>query len=148
MKRAGWAATGMVFALAAVLAAACGDEGPSGPGTLRATVVPPEARDEGAAVLELRSEVLTGLRAAGGTRIFHAPLPPAGGDDAGGGGDAGVEPVRVVVVHPGGGALELLVEVSDLGAPRPRATVETLVDASNELRPAVAGYSIRFEIVR
>lgn len=148
MRRAGWAATGMVLALVAALAAACGDEGPSGPGTLRATVVPPEARDEGAAVVELRSEVLTGLRAAGETRVFHAPLPPAGGGDAGGGGDAPAEPVRVVVVHPGGGPLEFLAEVSDLGAPRPRATIETLVDASNELRPAVAGYSVRFEIVR
>ena len=114
--------------LLALPAAGCDLFGPSGPGTLEATVsadVP-----LGALVLELQGGGVTGFTGRGDTRVYGAPL--------------GQGRHRVIVVSPGGNALRFGIEVEDLGADAPQVTVVSAVDPSNRVSNA-PGIQIRVD---
>jgi len=92
-----------VAVLLAGLVAAC-DSGPSGPGTLSATVSGPQAL--GAVLLEVTGLGVQGFVGQGDTRVYGAELSALDGKH------------RVLVVGTGG-ALRFGIKVDDLGAVPP-----------------------------
>lgn len=107
--------------------AACGDD-PTPPapvpGDLLVTVVSPNGA-EGAAVLETGDAGIVGI-SANGAQAFHSR---AGGLS------------RVVVLLDQAGELRFRLIVEDLNRP-PRLRILEVADASNTLRPSLAGYSV------
>lgn len=110
--------TGLV---GAILLTACSDEGPEGPGTLRATLSGPAPM--GAVVVELTGPGISGIRGSG-TRVFSGEVGSEGTTH------------RVVVVGESPGRLAFDIDVADLGD-RPRVTVLEAVDGANEPFPAL-----------
>lgn len=92
-----------VAVLMAGLLAAC-DSGPSGPGTLSATVSGPQAL--GAVLLEVTGLSVGGFVGQGDTRVYGAELSAVDGKH------------RVLVVGAGG-TLRFGIKVDDLGAAAP-----------------------------
>jgi len=102
-----------VAVLAAAALAAC-DSGPSGPGTLSATVSGPQAL--GAVLLEVTGIGIQGFVGQGDTRVYGAELSALDGKH------------RVVAVTGTGGTLRIGIRVDDLGAPPPVFVVMKSVD--------------------
>lgn len=123
MKRIAWP----VAAAAVLLAAAC-ESGPSGPGKLTGTLVSPNG-PEGAAVVLVTGEGLGAVGGAGATRAFS---------------HLNGTQLRVVLVNITPGELKFTVEVPDVGAPPPAATVLQVVDGNNASRPVLTGYRVKF----
>ncbi len=114
----------------AVLAAAC-DSGPSGPGTLDA-VIPANGLSVGAAVVTVTGPSVRGISAAGATRVYSSPVGQA-------------NTYRVVLVNEAPGDLLFGVEVDDVGADFPTASILEVVDGTNQAFPAIGGFTVRFE---
>ncbi|MBI4537956.1 MAG: hypothetical protein HY704_00430 [Gemmatimonadetes bacterium] len=117
-----------VWALAGLLGAVACDQGPSGPGAITGRVVSPNGA-EGAAVMLLTGQQLGAVSSAGSTRAFSH--------------QNGAQ-LRVVLVNVTPGELRFKVEVPDVGAPPPAATVLQVVDGENALRPVLTGYKVEF----
>jgi hypothetical protein len=115
--------------LLAVALSGCDLFGPSGPGTLEATVRADEPL--GGLVLELVGEGVTGFAGRGDTRAVGRTVSVAEGRH------------RVVVVASEGRTLRFGIEVEDLGADPPSVRVVSAVDPSN--RPSNAR-GIRIEV--
>lgn len=118
-------------ALALTLAlGGCDLFGPSGPGTLEATVSAGEPL--GGLVLELQGEGIVGFQGRGDTRVYGGPVSAAQGRH------------RVVLVAPDGGELRFGIEVEDLGADKPSVLVVSAVSPGN--RPSNArGIEVRVD---
>lgn len=121
------------LAAALVLAlplAGCDLFGPSGPGTLEATVSAEEPL--GALVLELEGGGVTGFQGLGDTRVVgHSRVGSQGRQ-------------RVVLVAPDGSSIRFAMEVDDLGADPPTVRVVSAVDPGN--RPSNAtGIQVRVD---
>jgi hypothetical protein len=117
-----------VLLLAAALSG-CDLFGPSGPGTLEASVRAEEPL--GGVVLELVGEGITGFVGRGDTRAVGRTISLAEGRH------------RVVVVAPEASPIRFGIEVEDLGADPPSVLVVSAVDPSN--RPSNAR-GIRIEV--
>lgn len=119
---------GFVFGLsAALLVAACGDSGPSGPGSLQATVnsgsIP-----VGAVVLAIEGMGITGFSPQGTTRVFSNRLSAT--------------THRVVVVGGTPGSVPFLINVEDVGATLPAVTVIEAVSGNDQAIADVSGISV------
>lgn len=104
-----------VAVLMAGLLAAC-DSGPSGPGTLSATVSGPQAL--GAVLLEVTGLGVQGFVGQGDTRVYGAELSAVDGKH------------RVLVVGAGG-TLRFGIKVDDLGAVAPVIVVMKTASVDN-----------------
>lgn len=121
-------ATALVALLAGV--GGCDLFGPSGPGTLEATVSAGEPL--GGLVLELRGPGITGFEARGDTRVFSRSAATPDGRH------------RVVLVGPEGSPLRFGITVEDLGADKPTLLVVSAVGPGN--RPSNArGIEVRVD---
>lgn len=119
--------------LAAALAVAGCDSGPSGPGTLQGVLEAPDQGPVGAALVTVSGDDVRGISPEGSTRAFSSGPAPDG-------------TWRVLLVNTGtAGTLRFGVEVRDVGAAPPAATVVELVDGNNIPVTSVAGARIRFE---
>lgn len=119
----------MALLLALPLAAAgCDLFGPSGPGTLEATVSADEPL--GALVLELEGVGIVGFVGRGDTRAYGRPVSQGRH--------------RVVLVAPEGAAIRFGIEVEDLGADPPAVQVVSAVDPGNRASNAL-GIQIRVD---
>jgi hypothetical protein len=107
-------------------AAACE---PSGPGALTATVQTPVPT--GAVVIELVGRDLTGFEGVGDVRAFAADPQPTDSIR------------RVIVMSPSAGPLQFKVQVPDVSAPPPLATVVEAVDGSNRKLTTLTGFTVR-----
>ena len=126
MRAARAGALGLAVAL---LAAGC-DSGPSGPGTLSATVS--STSPLGAVVLEVVGPGVQGFEPQGSSRAFGATLSATEGRH------------RVVVVAPDGAPLRFGIRVEDLGADLPAITAVSAASPQN--LPALAeGIEVRVE---
>ncbi|RMH12659.1 MAG: hypothetical protein D6701_13250 [Gemmatimonadetes bacterium] len=103
-------------AAALLVAAACGDGGPSGPGNLEASV-DGGSLALGAAVIQVTGQGITGFGGAGGTRVFSNQTGPT--------------THRVVVVGQTPGRLNFTIAVEDRGAGLPTLAVVEAVDGAN-----------------
>ena len=103
-----------VLVLAALTLLAACDSGPSGPGTLSATVSGPTPL--GAVLLEVTGIGVTGFVGQGDTRVYGAAV---GGKH------------RVVAVTGSGGTLRIGIKVDDLGAEPPVVVVLTSAGPGN-----------------
>lgn len=103
--------------LLALSVGACDLFGPSGPGTLEATVSADAPL--GALVLELQGEGITGFVGRGDTRVYGRAVAPAQGRH------------RVILVAPEGSPLRFGIEVEDRGADKPSVLVVSAVDTEN-----------------
>ena len=110
-----------VMALAALLATAACDSGPSGPGSLVGVA---SGTSLGGVVLEVEGAGIRGFTARGATRLYSAPV--AGRD--------GVH--RVILVSPEPGDLPFEVEVDDVGMEGPVVTVVSAARGDNFVIPA------------
>lgn len=100
----------VMLALATVLGVAACESGPSGPGSLEATVESPR-RIAGGVVVEVRGVGIRGFSAAAPLQLFWAPQTEPGA-------------FRVVLVNPGDAApLTFQIQVDDLGADPPTGQV-------------------------
>jgi hypothetical protein len=108
---------------------ACGDGEPSGPGTLDVRVVPPPSVEAGAVVLEVTGPGIQGFEAAGGARVFGAPVSTAS------------ERHRVVVLVDQGDLL-FRIRVEDRGQ-LPEAVVVEAVDRQNRSVPGLTAFQVR-----
>lgn len=93
------------------------ESGPSGPGTLSATVSGPQPL--GAALVEVVGPAVTGFSAAGDAQAYGASVDAATGTH------------RVLVVSPSGGELHFGIEVEDLALDPPVATVLRVANPAN-----------------
>lgn len=121
--------SGRLALAACVLALAAAACEPSGPGALIATVQAP--MPTGAAVVEVAGHGIGGFSGLGDVRTFAGT--PAVGDSL----------RRVVLVSPSGGTLRFSIQVEDVGAEPPRATVLSAADPSNRMISALTGYTVR-----
>lgn len=112
---------------AAVTLAACGDDGPDGPGALDGRVS--AATELGAVVLLVEGGGVAEISGVGDTRAFTGP--------------AESESRRVILVGEGSGELRFRVDVDDLSAPRPVVTVVSAVDTSNQGVAAVSAVDVQ-----
>ena len=124
--------TPVLLSCLAVLLAACGDD-PSGPGALVATVVAPDGVDPGGVVVEVSGAGVEGFGGLASSQAFA-------GDVVGGGTSR-----RVVVV--GDGPLSFQIDVLDVAAAMPTATVLTAVGRNNQPL-STAGFRIDVEVRR
>jgi hypothetical protein len=115
------------LALAALLGVAACE--PSGPGPLVATVS--ASGPVGALVVEFPAAGVVGFGGVGDTRTFEAPAV------------VGAATRRVVVISPTGTAVRFNVNVEDVSAPFPIATVVSAADASNQPIVATTGIGVR-----
>lgn len=120
----------LVALLGAFLLVGCGDDGPSGPGTVRAIVEAPTPM--GGAIVELRGSGISGIRGAG-TTVFSSAV----------GSDGSVH--RVVVVRESSGSLSFDFDLSDVGT-LPRGTVVEAVDGSDDPLPTLGGIDVRMRV--
>lgn len=131
MSRSRVARRWTVLALAGAMAlVGCGDDDPSGPGTLEGRVS--AATELGAAVLLVQGGGSPELTGVGDTRAFSGPR--ASGSH------------RVVLVGEGSGELRFEIEVEDVSAPRPTVTVVSAADTENESVAAVSAVDVRLTI--
>lgn len=107
----------LVALAGAVFAAAC-DSGPSGPGTLKATVV--TSQPMGAVVLELTGGGVTGFESQGSTLAYGAAVVNQ------------TDKYRVVLVSPDGGEMRFGIQVTDVGAARPAVTAVSAATVDNK----------------
>lgn len=115
--------------VAGLVLAACSDGGPGpGPGTLTATLRSPNG-DEGAAVILLVGEGVTGVGAVGDTEV-HATTS---GDET-----------HVVLINQRGGRLAFTLDVEDLRRP-PLALVTEVAGPDDALRSDLERYSVEVE---
>ncbi len=118
----------LVFGLsAALLVAACGDGGPSGPGSLQATVESGSI-PVGAVVLTVEGMGITGFSPQGTTRVFSNRLSAT--------------THRVVVVGGAPGSLPFLIIVEDVGATMPSVTVIEAVSGNDQGIADVSGITV------
>lgn len=118
----------LVVAAAMLFVVACSDEGPvSGPGTLTATVVGPNAA-EGGALVTLAGDGVGAITAIGGTEVFART-------------DAGL--TRVVLINAAGGELSFQVAVADTTQP-PAAVIEEVAGPDDELREGLDDYALEY----
>lgn len=119
----------VVALLAGVGVWAC-DTGPSGPGTIRGTVVGDESL--GAVVLEVRGRGIEGFEGLDDTRAYGAMVAGADGRH------------RVILVSPTGGDIRFGMRVQDVGMFPPAVIVVSATGTDNETRPA-GGIRVRLE---
>lgn len=118
----------LVFGLSAALfVAACGDSGPSGPGSLQATVESGSI-PVGAVVLTIEGMGVTGFSPQGTTRVFSNRLSAT--------------THRVVVVCGTPGSVPFLINVEDVGATLPAVTVTEAVSGDNQGIANISGISV------
>lgn len=98
---------------------ACELFGPSGSGTLSARVEATGAA-VGGAVVEVRGPGVQGVRAEGSTRLFQRPLDEEGA-------------FRLVLVNPAGAPPEFGIDVDDVDAELPSASVLSAADTDDRL---------------
>jgi hypothetical protein len=106
---------GLALAVASLLVAC--DSGPSGPGTLSATVSGPTPL--GAVILEVTGPGVTGFVGQGDTRVYGAEVSAVEGKH------------RVVAVTGTGGTVRVGIQVLDLGAEPPVVVVLQSVSPGN-----------------
>lgn len=115
--------------VACCVIAACVDESPvSAPGTLTVSLRGPHPA-EGAAVLSLLGEGIGAVTALGDTEV-HSRAAGEGG-------------VRIVLLHPTGGALAFEVAVADTTTP-PAWVVEEVAGPDDRLRSPMEEYVLDF----
>ena len=113
---------------AALLLAACSDEGPvSGPGTMTATLVGPNGA-EGAAVISLLADGIGAVSGVGNTSV-HAR--------------ASEGTLRLILIDQAGGNLAFEVAVPDTTQP-PAVVIHEVAGPDDALRPTVDVYSVEF----
>lgn len=119
---------GFVLAMgAALLVSGCGDSGPSGPGSLQATVESGSIR-VGAVVLTIEGMGITGFSPQGTTRVFSNRLSAT--------------THRVVVVGGTPGGVPFLINVEDVGATLPAVTVIEAVSGKDRGIADISGISV------
>lgn len=106
----------LLFALAAVAVVGC-DSGPSGPGTLLATVDAGDAL--GAVTLEVVGPGITGFEGVGSTRAYGTTT------------SARQNRHRVVLVDPEGGTLQFGIQVEDVRGDAPTITAVSAAGTDN-----------------
>ena len=124
------------FVVAIVLLAALSplvacDSGPSGPGQFTAVVTSPSG-GVGAVILQVQGQGIQGFAGAGATEVLSNPMGSEG-------------TFRVVAVNEGTGTLQFRVQVEDLGAELPTASVISAAGTDNQMVVSVTGYQVRFE---
>ncbi len=112
MRKCGRATT---FAALGALFVAC-DSGPSGPGTLVASVYGDAL---GGVVLEVTGAGIRGFEGLGDTRVYAAPVAGKPGTH------------RVLLIHPEGGELRFEIQVEDLDLDDPVVRVVSAAGADN-----------------
>jgi hypothetical protein len=117
----------IVGLLAAAMVAGCGDDGPSGPGTLDVRVTSASS-SLGAVILQVQGSGITAVSGTGSNRVVAGSVQ----QDA----------RSVIVVGPGPGELRFALEVQDVGS-TPTVTVVAATDASNLEITAIAGIDVR-----
>lgn len=122
---------GGVLAMALTMLLAACDDDPSGPGTLTLTVEGPAPL--GAVVIELRG---SGLRSAEPLTSGWTHLELIGSD-------GGTEVHRLVLIQQASGTLSAQLEVDDVGAPPPTATVVLASDGSDLPLSSLDGLQVR-----
>jgi hypothetical protein len=110
--------------------AGCDLFGPSGPGTLEATVTAQEPL--GGLVLELTGGRITGFEGRGQTRVYGRTV------------SAAQDRHRVVIVAPDGADMRFGIEVEDRGAPPPSVLVVSAVGPGNQASNAT-GIQVRID---
>ena len=108
----------------------CGEDGPSGPGALDGEVRAPDVL--GAVVLHVEGTGIEAIDGTAGTRAFVGPRVG--------------EAHKVILVGDGTADLRFEIDVQDLAAPRPTATVESAVDTSNQDVAALSGIDVRLTV--
>ena len=121
-----------VAVLATVSALAACDSGPSGPGTLPATVVPAAGQELGAVVLAVTGSNVSGFSPSGSTRLFSARVSQTG-------------TYRVVLVNTAPGTMVFGVDVDDVSAEPPVVSIVQGVDAENRRLVSLLGLNVTFE---
>jgi len=111
-------------------ATGCGDDGPSGPGMLEATVTAGQGTQLGAAALRLTGNGIQSIEEAGDTRLFVSALTSTD--------------YRVVLVDPTPGTLTFDVQVADVGAAPPSVTVTSAADGDNRPVQTLGEVRVRF----
>lgn len=119
-----------LLALGLLALGGCGEDGPSGPGTLDGEVRASEIL--GAVVVRVEGTGIERIGGTAGTRVFVGPVIG--------------ESRRIILVGDGESDLRFEVDVQDVGGPRPLATVESAVDALDEDVPGLSGIDVRFSI--
>ncbi len=119
----------LALGLGVLALAACGEDGPSGPGAVEVRVEAPPSVEAGAALLEVTGPGIVGFEAAGSARVFGAPHPP-------------VEGRHRVVVLADGGELVFRVRLEDV-AVLPRAAVLEAADRQNREVPGITAFQVR-----
>ena len=120
----------VMMLLVVVLASACDDSGPSGPGAFTGTLRTAGA-PLGGAVLEVVGKGITGFTGAGSTELFYAATQEE-------------FTFRVVLISSSPGDLQFSVSVEDKGGKNPSASVVKLVSGDNLPIPATADYTVAF----
>ena len=104
-------------ALAALIALAGCEFGPKGPGVINGTIISP--LNLGAVVLEVEGTSVRGFVGNGDTQAYGSVVPGVGGRH------------RVVLVSRSGASIQFGIEVEDLRAESPTATVVFAVGVDN-----------------
>ena len=107
----------VALALVVLSLGACDLFGPSGPGTLDATLTGPTPL--GAALLEVSGLGIQGFVGQGDTRVYGAEVNATTGTH------------RVVAISASGGVLSFGIKVADLGMDLPLATVMKVANPAN-----------------
>lgn len=119
-----------VLLLSGLLLAACGDGGPTGPGTLTG-LVKSGPIPVGAIVLQISGQGIDGFSALGDQRLFHSQVEP------------GLH--RVVLVGSTLGDFTFTVSVQDVGGPLPAITIVEAVGADNVAIVDLTGIEAKIE---
>ena len=117
-----------LLAVATLLSGAC-DSGPSGPGTLVASVT---GSSLGGVVLEVRGPGILGFEGLDNTQVYAAPLAQV------------ADAYRVLLIDPEGGELRFEIQVEDVGMGDPIMQVVSAAGVDNLTRLA-AGIETRVE---
>lgn len=126
MNARGWMRRTVLTALVAALAA-CGDDGPSGPGTVGVEITGDLAL--GAVTVDLVGTGIEGASVGAGDWVASTDRPDG---------------VRVVAVSREGGTIRFAVQVADLAAPLPTATVVQASTANGIVLPSTNGIRTTF----
>lgn len=110
-----------------VMLVAC-DSGPSGPGTLVASV---QGDALGGVVLEVRGRGILGFEGLSSTQVYAAPI-------------AGSDAHRVMLIHPSAGDLRFEIQVEDAGMDDPEIHVVSAAGLDNASL-LNAGIEVRIE---
>ena len=118
------------LALVALIAAAGCDFGPQGPGVINGTIISPF--NLGAVVLEVEGTSVRGFVGNGDTQAYGSVVPGVGGRH------------RVVLVSRSGSSIQFGIEVEDLRAESPLATVVFAAGPDN-IPKLLAGILVELE---